>query len=182
MEDNLLSVALSLCTLQLLPSCGTHTGSMKGAPGMHLPCDTDQEGKRVSPQWGPQQPSDSLKAGGEGSGRRRPQAWGTPQGRTLVPGYPRRAPAGSGTRQWLTLAEEDAPAPHGRYSVPGSPRPPPGPLSPTGSDRSRADVRTAKPSHQPSLTSGDTKHMPETLSLLKVQFFFSIYYIFFFQK
>lgn len=53
----------------------------------------------MSPQWALSSPVQPR------SWRRglRAEAWGTPQGCVLVPGYPRRAPAGSGTHRGLSL-------------------------------------------------------------------------------
>lgn len=100
LRDNPLSVALSPCPLQLLPSCGAHTGSVRGAPPTQThTAKRPQERKCVSPHWALSSPVQPR------SWRRglRAEAWGTPQGCAFVPGYPCRAPAGSGTHRGLSL-------------------------------------------------------------------------------
>lgn len=99
LRDNPLSVALSPCPLQLLPSCGAHTGAVRGAPPTDPHCETASGKKVCVPPLGPQQPSAASKL----AERLRAEAWGTPQGCALVPGYPCRAPAGSGTHRGLSL-------------------------------------------------------------------------------
>lgn len=113
----------------------------------------------------------------------RAEAWDTPQGCALVPGYPRRAPAGSGTHRGLSL-RGGRPSPPRQAQRPwwaparGHPQPP----SPTcGSDRSRADVRTAEPGRQPSWTSAAQSTCQRRSRFQKFNFF-SVYYIYFFPK